>query len=124
MGYQYLTKWIEQRTNDPSVQPVFLNIAGRAGCGKTFILRCLKSHIVTNYGPNFIKTAAPTGTASFLIEGKTLHSLLKIPPKISKEKPLPPLNDNLLRSLQEEFENCEMIVIDENDSLKVVAYII
>ena len=54
----------------------------------------------------FLKMAAPTGTASFLIKGDTLHSLFKLPVNI-------PLKGTTLLDLQEKFKNTELIIIDE-----------
>ena len=61
----------------------------------------------------FLKMAAPTGTASFLIKGDTLHSLFKLPVNIPFNKELAPLKGTTLLDLQEKFKNTELIIIDE-----------
>ena len=52
----------------------------------------------------FLKLAAPTGAAAFLIKGSTLHSLLDLPIKIPFDKVLQPLPETKLMRLQESLE--------------------
>lgn len=63
--------------------PFHLFITGGAGVGKTYITKVLISYIqlycaeVPNSNPVIV--CAPTGTASNNINGRTLHSVFKIP---------------------------------------------
>ena len=61
----------------------------------------------------FLKMAAPTGTAAFLIKGNTLHSLFKLPVNIPFTDELAPLRGSALADLQEAFKNTELLIIDE-----------
>ena len=58
-------------------------------------------------GQDFIKTAAFTGSAAFLIGGETLHRMLSIP---VNEKRKHHINE---MDLQMRFKNCGLLIIDE-----------
>jgi hypothetical protein len=113
LTYDLVIKWINDKVKDPKTEPLYLNISGRAGCGKSFFLNCLSQHIKGSIGKNFLKIAAPTGTAAFIIKGTTLHSLLKLPLHVSYDKDIPEMYADPLRELQREFEGVELLVIDE-----------
>ena len=90
-------------------------LSGRAGCGKTFAVKCVNKYIKENKDclPGFLKIAAPTGTAAFLIKGTTLHSGFKLPVNVRFNEDLPPLQGHNLHELQEIFKNTEILMIDE-----------
>ncbi|CAL4113538.1 unnamed protein product, partial [Meganyctiphanes norvegica] len=99
---------------DPyNTKPIYLNISGRAGCGKTYFINCVSDYATEKGGHNFMLKAAPTGGAAFMIGGNTLHSLFKLPLLSSTEKDLPDLNQQSLKELQDLFQNCKLLVIDE-----------
>ena len=56
-----------------------------------------------------VSRAAPTGIAAFNIQGRTLHSLLRLPVK----KKFEPLSSTTLIALQEVFKSCKFLIIDE-----------
>ena len=98
-----------------------LHILGSAGSGKTTTINAVLSFAAKlikmgnrNVSPyDLVKLAAPTGTAAFLINGSTLHSLLRIPPKYFKE-----LSDGqTLHSLQRLFQNTGLLFIDEKSMI-------
>ena len=60
-------------TNNSST-PLRLIITGTAGTGKSYLIQCLRLLL-----GDTLKVAAPTGVASFIIDGSTLHSLLHLP---------------------------------------------
>ena len=68
-------------------------------------------------GKTFLKKAAPTANAAFLIKGDTIHGLLRIQPKVPLSKPVP--NCPNLREEQENFKNTEIIVIDEKSMVSL-----
>ena len=115
-AYDVVTQWVTKKLECPNCcESLFLNISGRAGCGKSFWLKKVKKFIEFHARDNeqFIKVAAPTANAAFIVEGTTLHSLFKIPPKLSKDKEMKELRGENLRKLQDEFRGTELIVIDE-----------
>ena len=57
-----------------------------------------------------VQAAAPSGTASKLINGKTLHSLLRLPVSTSK---FLPLRGEKLKDIQDTFNNVDIRFIDE-----------
>ena len=112
-AYDRIIEWVGKKIKDPNTPSLYLNISGRAGCGKTFWLNIVIAYIKQVVGLSFIKRGAPTATAAFMIGGETLHALLKINPKLVPEQDLPPLKGEVLRELQDIFANVELIVIDE-----------
>merc|ERR1712240_527702 len=72
---------------DPNKQPVkqlLLQINGPPGSGKSYWIQKVKSYARMTFQDNqcvkfIVQTAAPSGTAAFLIKGETLHSLLMLP---------------------------------------------
>ena len=80
--------------------------------GKSFWLNTLRKYSKTiGFGQDFIKTAAYTGSAAFLIGGETLHRLLSIPVNEGQRHNIPELE------LQLRFKNCGMLVIDEKSMI-------
>ena len=68
-----------------NVQQLLLNISGAAGTGKSFFLNTVKRSVKEELGRDgFVQAAAPSGTAAYLINGKTLHSLFYLPVGTSK----------------------------------------
>jgi ATP-dependent DNA helicase PIF1 len=66
------------RNGEP--RPLLLNIDGRAGTGKSFIINVLSARLAYYSGQHdTIQRCAPTGAASFCISGSTVHSLLRLP---------------------------------------------
>ena len=89
---------------------LLLNISGGAGTGKTYWLNTVRELARQTMGSQFIRTAAPSGTAAFLIGGETLHGLLYLP--IGNAK-LQPLVGERLMELQKKFEPVGVLIIDE-----------
>ena len=114
IAFDIVIAWANQKAKNPKTPPRYINISGRGGCGKSHFLNTVKQYIHEELKlKNFMKIAAPTANAAFIVDGTTLHSLLKIPPKISIERGLPELRGEALRQLQDEFKNVELLVIDE-----------
>ena len=112
-AYKFIEAWIDSMEKDPeNTKPIYLNISGRAGCGKTYFLNCVAQY-AKNVSSNFLLKAAPTGTAAFLIGGDTLHSMFKLPLQVSTKKDISDLSLETLNELQAIFKNCKILVIDE-----------
>ncbi|MBI4845146.1 MAG: AAA family ATPase [Candidatus Omnitrophica bacterium] len=77
-------------------------ITGRAGTGKSTLLKILKQKTKKN-----AVVLAPTGVSAINVQGQTIHSFFKFPPKIiQKETP------HRLRGAKL-FKRIELIIIDE-----------
>lgn len=119
---------IERHTynNNPfggSVVPrqLLYHVDGRAGTGKSFAIHCISSQIQQKVGFALLR-AAPTGVAAHSIQGRTLHSLFRLPMTTGE---LPPLTTTNLTSLQATFRGVSALIIDEKSmlSLTTLAYL-
>ena len=113
--YNYITNWTHRKLEDSNHPPIYVVLSGRAGCGKSFAVKCVNKFIKETEDclPGFLKIAAPTGTAAFLIKGTTLHSCFKLPVNVRFDEDIPPLQGPNLHQLQEIFKNTEILMIDE-----------
>ena len=112
--YHFICDWIQMRIDNAAHEPIYSILSGRAGCGKTYVVKCIQKFIKEKKcKEGFLKLAAPTGAAAFLIKGSTLHSLLDLPIKIPFDKVIPALPETKLMRLQEVFRNTEILIIDE-----------
>lgn len=101
---------------------LLLNVDGRAGTGKSFIIKVLSAHLTSLSGcEDTILRCAPTGAASFGIFGSTVHSLLQLP----VNKPLDPLRPGQAQSIQTRLSRTKYLIIDEKSmiSLKTLTHI-
>lgn len=100
-------------------QPVRLQVDGGGGTGKSYMIKVLSSHLQqaarAQSKRNPILRAAPTGVASNIINGQTLHSLLRLPVDSSFR----PLSERpqVLSALQRIFRGVKYLVIDEKSML-------
>ena len=111
--YNLVTDWMLRKKQDINTKPFYLNLCGSAGCGKSYLLKAITQFSLQNDMPHFIKRAAPTANAAYQIDGTTLHALLRIPVPIAKNKPVPELNGEDLRRLQEQFKETHLLIVDE-----------
>ncbi len=88
--------------NDPT--PLRLIVTGTAGTGKSYVIQCIRLLL-----GDTLKVSAPTGVASFIIEGTTLHSLLHLPTKGEFKQ----MEGNRLQQLQQAMSTTRYIIIDE-----------
>uniref|UniRef100_A0A1X7V578 ATP-dependent DNA helicase n=1 Tax=Amphimedon queenslandica TaxID=400682 RepID=A0A1X7V578_AMPQE len=80
-----------------------LHINGTAGTGKSYLINCLRL-----LGGS-VRVAAPTGVASFIIEGRTLHSLLHLPVRGDFKE----MEGSNLQKMQDEMSSTKYLIIDE-----------
>jgi ATP-dependent DNA helicase PIF1 len=80
-----------------------LFITGRAGAGKSVLLRHFREQTKKR-----VVIAAPTGIAALNVRGQTIHSLFKLPPQLYRKGSLSP--NTRLRSL---LKRIDCLVIDE-----------
>ncbi|MCX5678820.1 MAG: AAA family ATPase [Candidatus Omnitrophica bacterium] len=79
-----------------------LFITGKAGTGKSTLLKYFKAHT----GKKVI-VLAPTGVAAVNINGQTIHSFFKFPPRVIQKETIRRLRDKSL------VGNLDMVIIDE-----------
>ena len=65
---------------------LLMHIDGQGGTGKTYVVRLISQRmkqLAEQYGVigEIVRRAAPTGVAAFNINGRTLHSLFRLPIK-------------------------------------------
>lgn len=79
-----------------------LFVTGRAGTGKSTLLRCLKSNL-----PQKTAILAPTGLAAVNVHGQTIHSFFGFPPQL--------ITADIVKRCRRAalFKNIETIIIDE-----------
>ena len=103
-------------------EPLRVFVTGGAGTGKTFVLKTIAEQIRRCYSfatTNSVFIGAITGVASRLIQGRTLHSLLKLAVErnaVSKHRPLTGVHLQLMRS---EWRDVKFLIIDE---ISMVSY--
>jgi len=80
-----------------------LFITGKAGTGKSTLLRYLTGHTKKRY-----VVLAPTGVAALNVAGQTIHSFFRLPPRLLQREDIKrnPRREKLYRSL-------DMVIIDE-----------
>jgi ATP-dependent DNA helicase PIF1 len=78
-------------------------ITGRAGTGKTTLIRTL----LERDGANQV-VLAPTGVAAVNVRGQTIHSFFRIPPRLHNLSEIQPR-----RGLGKLFKNVKRVIIDE-----------
>jgi len=84
-----------------------LFITGRAGTGKSTLLTYFKKYTKKN-----VVVCAPTGLAAINIEGQTIHSLFKLPPKL--------LDASDIKKVYHGFyKHLDAIIIDEVSMVRV-----
>ncbi len=89
---------------------LLLIVLGAAGSGKTFTI-----HAISSYLHGFIRRAAPTAKAAFLINGDTIHQMLSI--RVNVGKSYIPLEGTQLKNLQNAFVGIKYVIIDEYSML-------
>ncbi len=77
-------------------------VTGNAGTGKTTLIRYLRRTLNKR-----MVVVAPTGVAALNIDGVTIHSFFRLPPKIHEERDIRRLADGHL------YQALDLLVIDE-----------
>ena len=95
--------------------PFHLFLTGGAGVGKTFttkvIIAYLQLFCAKVLNSNTVVVCAPTGTAASNINGRTIHSLFRIP--VAEYLNYAGLSSYTLKQVRKEFLNVHTVVIDE-----------
>ena len=80
--------------------------------GKSYLIMCLRKHIMETYSPDAVEVCAPTGTAAFNIHGKTIHKAMKLPVPLPSNT-LVPLQGEALVELQRNMGAVKLLIVDE-----------
>ena len=84
-------------------QDPYIFVSGKAGTGKTTLIRYLREAIAGN-----VVVVAPTGVAALQVKGVTIHSFFRLPPRlIFPEEDIKPLRDKRL------YKDIRLLIIDE-----------
>ncbi|WAR12800.1 PIF1-like protein, partial [Mya arenaria] len=106
---------VKKHFSEQSHVPLRMFVTGDAGVGKSFLLKLIVAFLQLNTpvtcAVSPVKCCSPTGTAARLINGQTIHSLLRIP--VDKYLNYAGLTSFQLRSLQNQFVGVNTIIIDE-----------
>ena len=78
-------------------------ITGKAGTGKSTLLRYFRAKTQKN-----VAVLAPTGVAAINVEGQTIHSFLRLPPRFIQREDVRRLSRN-----RRVIERLDTLVIDE-----------
>ncbi|KAK3910678.1 ATP-dependent DNA helicase RRM3 [Frankliniella fusca] len=85
-------------------------VQGTAGTGKSLIIKYLTTLMTKELGTGSFLLAAPTGVSAVLINGKTLHSVFKLPRKTRKFKSLA---GEQARDLCNMMKDVKCLILDE-----------
>ena len=95
---------IQQHQSANNPPPLRMIVSGTAGTGKSYLIHCLRLLLQRE-----LVVAAPTGVATFNIDGHTLHSLLSLPTRGEFKD----LEGERLTKLQQSFSEVKYLIIDE-----------
>ena len=96
-------------SNSVVIEPHMMIIQGKAGSGKSTIIKAMCAKLNRELGPNSFRLMAPTGAAAVNVGGSTIHSGLHL----GIEKEFRKMGDENLTRFQETMEGCYFIIIDE-----------
>lgn len=97
-------------------------ITGKAGTGKSYLLRCFLEHTKKN-----AVVVAPTGLSALNIGGSTIHRFFGLKPEVQVPEKID--NSVIYGNKHDTFKNLEVLIIDEismvrSDLLDAVDYIL
>ncbi|KAK3931961.1 ATP-dependent DNA helicase [Frankliniella fusca] len=85
-------------------------VQGKAGTGKSLVIKYLTSILQKELGNASYFLGAPTGVAAILINGQTLHNIFKLGVDSNAFKPL---TGESAKDLSNSFENVKFLILDE-----------
>ena len=112
--FEYVQNKLKADVKSKVANLFFLYIGGKAGTGKSFLIDCMYELAIRTY--RSIKCAlkcAPTGVASFLIKGNTLHRSFLLPVDHGFASPLFDVDGSTLKEMRQIFRDVRLINIDE-----------
>ena len=95
---------MSQHVHSDSSRPIRMIVSGTAGTGKSYLINCLKILLKEK-----LRVCAPTGVASYNIQGYTLHNLFSLPTKGDFKD----LEGQRLCDIQQSLAEVKYLIIDE-----------
>lgn len=124
VAFEYiLAEYRKECSNQPFKQ-LLLHIDGEAGTGKSYLIDMISTYLAdiasSAQKPDPVVRGAPTGVAAFNIQGRTLHSLLRLPVRgyFNLLEAMP----NVLARLQEDWNDCKFLIIDEKSMIGLTVF--
>lgn len=99
----------EDESEDKQPKPLFLQVLGEGGTGKSRIINSIKNFFVGVHRKKWLKLCAPTGKAASLINGTTIHSLFHLPIHSNEKK----LDKVASENLSKKWQNAKYCIVDE-----------
>ena len=114
LAFQIVMKFLKDyREDSHEFQPLRLILAGTAGSGKSYLIKCIVKAVRTLFRSNKAATVlCPTGNSANLINGVTIHSFLKVPTS-NKTCELKMPDGFTAEGLQRNCSGVEVILVDE-----------
>ena len=104
---------ISFKSNSDTYCPLRLIVAGTAGSGKSYLIKCIvKATRLLFESNNCVQILCPTGNSANIISGVTIHSFLKIPTTHTSKDLLPPKGKSA-EILQQNCEDLQVLLVDE-----------
>jgi len=108
---------LDYTQNPDNFTPLRIIIGGTAGCGKSFLIRCLVKAIRLYFNSRkSVQVLCPTGNSAHVIDGATVHSFLKIP-TVNRGKEMIIPDGKLGESLQRNCEGLKVLLFDERSMI-------
>ncbi|EED14664.1 conserved hypothetical protein [Talaromyces stipitatus ATCC 10500] len=117
--YDLVINHYEQDLTGQAPSQLLINLDGRAGTGKSHVIMLITTtldRMARNADINTspVMRAAPTGVAAYNINGRTLHSLFRLPIARGRMADLTPEN---LQAMQANLRNVKWLIIDEKSMI-------
>ena len=106
----------EEQCQQDDYVPLTMFVSGVGGTGKSFLIEAIKALIKSLWSSNEHAVAAPTGLATFIIGGITMHRLFQLPIEHPNDKNTSgfwPLTRDSQKAMRTTLWNLKMLIIDE-----------
>lgn len=108
---------VQAHFNNHCLFPLHIFISGEGGTGKSFLIRTLvewiRCYTAPFVGANPVLVCGPTGMSAKNIQGKTLHSIFKLPVQHGRQPEYSELSSRVLQQIRKQFHSVHTLVVDE-----------